>query len=83
MYIYIFQFRFIFFSAVAVAAVEKRDNEVNEKWLTNLDQLRDAINLGISNAIEATSTCEQQLCDKLKTIKVTAIEKEIKKGLGM
>lgn len=59
-----------------------RDNEVNEKWLTNLDQLRDAINRGISSAIEATSTCEQQLCDKLKTIKASAIEKEIKKALG-
>ena len=54
---------------------------MNEKWLAQADCLRNAIDTAIAKAL-TTATGEQQLCDKLKAIKVTALEREINGALG-
>lgn len=56
---------------------------MNEKWLAQADSLRHAIDVAIHRALtHSTTGGQQQLCDKLKAIKVTALEREINKALG-
>lgn len=57
------------------------ENELNEKWLTDVEKLRNAINKAINNAMELMLG-EPQLCAKLKAMQTTVIEKEIQKSLG-
>lgn len=62
-----------------------RQDEFNEKWLAQADSLRNAIDTSIQRILTssaATATLDQQLCDKLKAIKVTALEREINRALG-
>lgn len=62
-----------------------RQDEFNEKWLAQADSLRNAIDTSIHRILTSSTTAttaDQQICDKLKAIKVTALEREINRALG-
>lgn len=58
------------------------ENDFNEKWLNDVDQLRNAINKAINNAIESMTLEDPQICARLRAVQATPVEKEIRRALG-
>lgn len=58
------------------------ENDFNEKWLNDVDHLRNAINKAINNAIESMTLDDPQKCARLRAVQATPVEKEIRRALG-
>lgn len=60
-----------------------RENDLNKKWIADVDRLRTIINTAITSISDCGTTSESTvLRDKLKAIQITATEMEIHKALG-
>lgn len=72
----------IFYQFFVVVVCYCSENEFNEKWLNDVDHLRNAINKAINNAIESMTLDDPQICARLRAVQATPVEKEIRHALG-